>query len=97
VDRIRVWAAKDAADLEPELRQRADARRETAAEKLAERGQTEAAALRDLLQQQRKRIAEADKEAEKEDKQLVLFDKQEAEQRHRAGDWSHEDRRSART
>lgn len=77
--RVRTWAAKDAADLEPELRRRAAARREEVAKDLIARGAAEAEALRRLLQDQRDRVAKAADAPE--DKQLTLFDEQEARQR----------------
>lgn len=80
-ERVRTWAAKDAADLEPELRRRAAARREEVARELAERGSAEAAALRQLLEGQRDRIVAA--EAAPEDPQFSLFRDEEAEQRRR--------------
>lgn len=80
VDRVRAWAAKDASDLEPELRRRAADARESAAKALAERGEREAADLHALIAAQRDRIAKA--EAEPEDPQLSLvFDVDEAKQR----------------
>jgi hypothetical protein len=53
--RIRAWAAKDAADLEPELRSRAAAQLKDVAKELAVRGGREAEDLRRLLQDQRDR------------------------------------------
>jgi hypothetical protein len=81
VDRIRKWADKDAADLEPELRRRAAERREKVAKELATRGDAEAGSLRRLLEDQRARVAKA--EAEPESPQLALFREDEAEQRRR--------------
>ena len=80
-ERIRAWAAKDAADLEPELQRRAAARRAEVIKDLAARGDTEANSLLRLLEDQRSRIAKA--EAEPEDQQLRLFPDAEAEQRRR--------------
>jgi hypothetical protein len=77
--RVRAWAAKDAADLEPELRRRAAARREEVAKDLLARGAVEAEALRRLLQDQRDRVAKAADAPE--DQQLTLFDEQAARQR----------------
>nr|WP_294528790.1 DISARM system SNF2-like helicase DrmD [uncultured Rhodopila sp.] len=77
--RIRAWAAKDAADLEFELRRRAAVRREEVAKDLLARGAGEADALRGLLQEQRDRVATAADAPE--DKQLTLFDENEARQR----------------
>ncbi len=80
-DRVRGWAAKDAADLEPELRRRAAARRIEVAQELADRGASEAAALLKLLQDQRDRVQRA--EEAPEDVQFALFRDDEAEQRRR--------------
>ena len=80
VDRIRAWAAKDAADLEPELRRRAAHARDVAAAALKERGVREADDLRALIAAQRDRVAQA--EADPEEAQLTLaFDAEEARQR----------------
>jgi hypothetical protein len=81
VDRVRAWAAKDAADLEPELRRRATEARAEAAKALAERGEREASDLHALIAAQRGRIADA--EAAPDDAQLDLFDGDEAAQRRR--------------
>ena len=81
VERVRAWAAKDAADLEPELRRRAFEAREAAAKALTERGEREATDLRALIAAQRGRVAEA--EAAPEDTQLDLFGAEEAAQRRR--------------
>ncbi|HTW72946.1 MAG TPA: DISARM system SNF2-like helicase DrmD [Acetobacteraceae bacterium] len=70
VERARKWAQSDARDLEPELRQRADARRAKVEVELAQRGEEQAASLRTLLEAQRRRILERNKEAD--DPQLVL-------------------------
>ena len=80
-ERVRAWAAKDAADLEPELRRRAAERREEVANVLTARGDAEAASLHALLVEQRDRIAMA--EAAPDDAQLSLFRDDEAEQRRR--------------
>jgi hypothetical protein len=80
-ERIRQWAAQDAADLEPELRRRADAHKAEAIKDLVAIGAKEAVSLRRLLEDQRNRIAKAD--AEPEDKQLSLLPDPEAEQRRR--------------
>jgi hypothetical protein len=80
-ERVRAWAARGAADLEPALRRRAAARREDVALDLAERGSVEAEALRRLLLEQRDRLVA--KEAELEDMQLGLFRDDEALQRRR--------------
>lgn len=92
VERARAWAEKDAADLEPELRRRAAAEREAAVAALTERGEREAADLRDLIARQRARIAEED--AKPESAQLELFAAPEAEQRRR--DRAHWRRKLAR-
>lgn len=81
VERIRSWAAKDAADLEPELRRRAAEARAAAVKALAGRGEREAADLRDLIASQRARVAAA--EARPDDPQLDLFGGEEAAQRRR--------------
>ncbi len=81
VDRIRKWAVHDAADLEPELGRRAEARKVEAERDLAVVGEAEAKAIRRLLEDQRARVAKAD--AEPEDMQLTLFEDTEAEQRRR--------------
>jgi hypothetical protein len=71
-------AAEDAADLEPELRRRADAHKAEAIKDLTAIGEAEAKSLRRLLEDQRSRVAKAD--AEPDDKQLSLFLDAEAEQ-----------------
>ncbi len=81
IDRIRPGAAQDAADLEPELKRRAEARKGEAIRELAAVGDAEAKAIRRLLEDQRARVAKAD--AEPEHPQLTLFDDAEAEQRRR--------------
>lgn len=79
VDRLRTSALRDAADLEPELKRRADARRKEVARELVAVGEEEADALRKLLVDQRDRIAK--REASFDDRQLSLeFDQVEAEQ-----------------
>ncbi len=80
-ERVRASAARDAADLEPELRRRAEAAQARAEKELAARGEAEAASLRRLLEAQRDRVTKA--EAEPDDPQLALFDDAEAEQRRR--------------
>jgi superfamily II DNA or RNA helicase len=82
--RIRSWAAKDAGDLEPELHARAVARKVEVERDLAARGEAEAASLRQLLLDQRGRIAAAS--AELDERQLTFFADllpEEAEQRRR--------------
>lgn len=76
-ERIRAWAGKDAADLDPELRRRAAELKVQAAVKLTERGAQEADDLRRLIAAQRDRIAKAAEMPE--DQQMKLFD--DAEQR----------------
>ena len=69
-DRVRAWAQRDAHDLEPELRRRAEARQIGVQAELAKRGDEAAASLRVLLEQQRQRLAEAEKK--RDDPQLTL-------------------------
>jgi hypothetical protein len=78
IDRIRRWAARDAVDLETELRRRAEARKAEAIRELAAVGDAESKAIGRLLEDQRARVVKAD--AEPEDKQLSLFEDAEAEQ-----------------
>ena len=82
-DRIRQWAAKDAADLEPELQRRAETQKSAAIKQLVAVGEAEARSLRRLLEDQRERVAKAD--AEPDDPQLSLLPEvaAEAEQRRR--------------
>ena len=83
-DRIRACAAKDAADLEPALKERAAARKAEVERDLAKRGAEEAESLRALLKEQRDRIAAA--YAEPEQRQLDFMAAllpEEAEQRRR--------------
>ena len=81
VERIRQWAERDAADLEGELRRRAEVQKAEAIKDLTKLGDAESNSLRRLLEDQRGRIAKA--EAEPEDMQLSLFPDAEAEQRRR--------------
>jgi hypothetical protein len=83
IERIRQWAARDAADLEPELERRAEAQKLEAIKQLVVVGDAEAKSLRRLLEDQRSRIAKAD--AEPDDRQLSLLPEvaAEAEQRRR--------------
>ena len=83
VERIRQWAAQDAADLEPELQRRAEAQKSAAIKQLVAVGETEAKSLQRLLEDQRARIAKAD--AEPDDRQLSFLPDvaAEAEQRRR--------------
>ena len=79
VERLRSCASRDAADLEPELKRRADARRAQVNKELALIGEQEAEGLRKLLVNQRERIAK--REAAFNEAQLTLeFDQAEAEQ-----------------
>jgi hypothetical protein len=81
VERIRRWAAQDAADLEAELRNRAETHKTEAIKDLTALGEIEAKSLQRLLEDQRTRVSKAD--AEPEDAQLSLFVDAEAEQRRR--------------
>ena len=81
VERIRRWAAQDAADLEAELRSRAEAHKNEAIKDLTALGEIEAKSLQRLLEDQRTRVSKAD--AEPDDAQLTLFVDAEAEQRRR--------------
>jgi hypothetical protein len=83
VERIRQWAAKDAADLEPELRRRAENHKTATIKDLAAIGEKEATSLRRLLEDQLGRIAKA--EAQPDEQQLSLLPDlaAEAEQRRR--------------
>jgi hypothetical protein len=87
VERIRQWATKDAADLEPELRQRAEAHKAAATRQLGAVGEAEAKSLRRLLEEQHARIAKAD--AEPDDKQLSLLPELQAEAEQRRRDRRH--------
>jgi len=55
-DRLLAGLSRDVADLLPELERRADVVAETARDQLRERGRTEAASLRALIETQRRRI-----------------------------------------
>jgi superfamily II DNA or RNA helicase len=82
VGRLRASASRDAGDLEPELRRRAEVRRAEVAQDLVAIGEQEAEALHELLVDQRERIAKRD--AAFDDRQLSLeFDRAEAEQARR--------------
>ena len=59
INRIRAFAAKDAADLEPELRRRVKERQARAEKDLFARGEAEANSLKHLLEAQRDRVAKA--------------------------------------
>ena len=78
VERIRHWAEGDAADLEGELRRRAEAAKGEAIKNLTKLGEQEATSLRRLLEHQRDRILKW--QAEPEEMQLSLFDDVEADQ-----------------
>jgi hypothetical protein len=80
-ERIRQWAAQDAADLEPELKRRADAQKLGAIRQLREVGEAEAKSLKRLLEDQRARVAKAD--AEPDNQQLSFLPDVEADQRRR--------------
>ena len=80
--RLRLTAARDASELEAELRRRAMARREEVKRELAAIGDEEAESLRKILSDQRSRIAK--REASFNDAQLTLeLDQVEAEQARR--------------
>lgn len=82
VERLRASAIRDAGDLEPELKRRADARRTEVARELVAVGEQEAEALRKLLVEQRARIAK--REAAFNPDQIEMeFDQAEAEQARR--------------
>ena len=87
VERIRRWAAQDAADLELELRRRAEVQKSAAIKQLDVVGETEAKSLQRLLQDQRARIAKAD--AEPDDQQLSFLPDAEAEAEQRRRDRRH--------
>ena len=70
LSRGRTLAQSDARDLEPELRRRAELRREEVQIELARRGDEEAESLRKILEDQRRRIAEANRAID--DPQLLL-------------------------
>jgi hypothetical protein len=87
VARVRLLAKRDAQDLEPELRRRADQRREEVARDLMRRGDGEARDLARLLGAQRDRIARAQRDFDP--KQLALPGIDEAERRQQERDHSH--------
>ena len=87
VERIRRWAAQDAADLEPELQRRAEAQKAAAIKQLVAVGEAEAKSLQRLLEDQRARIAKAD--AEPDDRQLSFLPEVEAEAEQRRRDRRH--------
>ena len=80
--RLAASAQADIADLLPHLERRADEFAELAKTRLAERSKTEQHSMIDLLERQRKRIAEA---AGKDDRQMT-FDFDKAERRQREAD-----------
>jgi hypothetical protein len=83
-ERIRRWAAQDAADLEVELKRRAEVQKLAAIKQLIEVGETEAKSLQRLLEDQRARVAKAD--AEPDDLQLSFLPDVEAEAEQRRRD-----------
>ena len=85
--RIRLLAQKDAGDLEPELRRRADERRAQVARDLARRGEVEARDLARLIEARRTRIAQAQRNFDPN--QLFLPGIDDAERRQREQDYSH--------
>jgi hypothetical protein len=87
IARVRLLAKRDAEDLEPELRRRADQRRAEVARDLMRRGDGEARDLARLLEAQRDRIARAQKDFDP--KQLALPGIDDAERRQRECDHSH--------
>ncbi len=84
VERIRQWAAQDAADLEVELKRRAEVQKSAAIKQLTEVGETEAKSLQRLLEDQRARVAKA--HAEPDDPQLSFLPELEAEAEQRRRD-----------
>ena len=70
VERLRALAVRDVGDLEVELRRRAEARRSEVARELVAIGQQEAEDLRNLLVDQRERIAR--REGTLDERQLSL-------------------------
>jgi Helicase conserved C-terminal domain len=87
VERIRQWAAQDAADLELELQRRAETQKLEAIKQLTAVGEAEAKSLKRLLEDQRARIAKAD--AEPDDRQLSFLPDLEAEAEQRRRDRRH--------
>lgn len=85
--RVRALARQDAADLEAELRRRADARRLVVVQELRKRGETEATSLAQLLHAQRDRIAKA--AAAFDPNQLVLPGIADEERRQQERDCRH--------
>jgi hypothetical protein len=87
VERVRQWAAQDAADLQPELQRRAETQKLEASKQLVAVGEAEAKSLKRLLEDQRARIAKAD--AEPDDRQLSFLPDVEAEAEQRRRDRRH--------
>jgi hypothetical protein len=87
VARVRLSAKRDAADLEPELRKRAEARRAEVARDLIRRGETEARDLARLLEAQRDRIAQAQQAFDP--RQLALPGISDSERRQQERDFRH--------
>jgi ERCC4-related helicase len=87
ITRVRLLAQRDARDLEPELRQRAEQRRVEVARDLARRGDVEARDLARLLEGQRDRIAQAERSIDRN--QLVLPGVADAERRQQERDHRH--------
>jgi hypothetical protein len=87
VARVRLSAKRDAQDLEPELRRRAEQRRSDVARDLMRRGDGETRDLARLLEAQRDRIAQAEKGFDP--RQLALPGVDDAERRQRERDHRH--------
>lgn len=87
IARVRLFAKKDAQDLEPELRRRAEERRAEVARDLARRGEAEARDLARLLEARRERISQADKAFDAN--QLALPHILEAERRQKLREQRH--------
>jgi hypothetical protein len=87
ITRVRLLAQRDAHDLEPELRQRAEQRRVEVARDLARRGDTEARDLGRLLESQRDRIVQAERSIDRN--QLALPGIADAERRQQERDHRH--------
>jgi hypothetical protein len=87
IARVQLLAQRDAGDLEPELRARAEQRRAEVARDLTQRGEREARDLAQLLEAQRTRIARATSDFDPN--QLALPGIDEAERRQRERDYRH--------
>jgi hypothetical protein len=87
IARIKLLAQRDARDLEPELRARAEQRRNEVARDLAQRGERESRDLARLLEAQRARIDRASREFDPN--QLALPGIDEAERRQREREHRH--------